>query len=103
MKKTGARRRIKKAGRKNIILKLCLLAVCGSAAVALLDMHAEITTRRQQVEAMRKQNVAQSMLNKDLRRRIEAGLDDETIEYLARERFGYAYPDEIIFIDISGS
>jgi cell division protein FtsB len=43
------------------------------------------------------------MINKDLMRSIEAGLDEETVERLARERLDYAYPDEIIYIDISGS
>ncbi len=105
MKRPGQRRKnkIKKPANGSFLLRICVLAVSGVAMLALLNMQAEISTRRQQVDALRRQNEAQRMVNKDLKRRIEAGLDDETVEALARERFGYAYPDEIIYIDISGS
>ncbi len=102
MKSRGVKKRAKPA-RRNIILRLCVLAVSATAMVALLNMQAEIDKRGMQVEVMRQRNETQRMLNKELRRQIEAGLDDETVERIARERFDYAYPDEIIFIDISGS
>jgi cell division protein FtsB len=71
--------------------------------VALLNMQAEISARRQQLETLRSQVTAQDRVNKDLKRRIGEGLDDEIVEALARERLDYAYPDEIVYIDISGS
>ncbi len=102
MRKQGVKKREKPAPR-NLILRLCVLAVSATCVVALLNMQTEITARRQQLEAMRKSNETQRMINKDLQGRIEAGLDDEMVEQLARERLDYAYPDEIIYIDISGS
>lgn len=89
--------------RKNLILRLCVFAFAVYAAITLVDMQVEITNRRQMLETMRRTNEIQRMVNKDLKRRINDGLDAETIERLAREKLDYVYPEEHVFIDISGS
>lgn len=89
--------------RKSLILRLCVFAFAVYAAIALAEMQSEITARRQMLDSIRQSNEVQRIINKDLRRRVEAGMDEETIERLARERLDFAYPDEKVFIDISGS
>jgi cell division protein FtsB len=80
-----------------------VFAFTAYAAFALLNMQTEITARRLELETKQRQNEAQRIANKDLAGGVEDSVSDEIIERLARERLDYAYPDEKIFIDISGS
>lgn len=45
----------------------------------------------------------QRLENKELERQIAAGIDEEYITRVARDKLDYVYPDEKVFIDISGN
>ena len=45
----------------------------------------------------------QQASNDEVKRILDGGTNLEYIERIAREKLGYAYPDEKIFIDRSGS
>lgn len=59
------------------------------------DKQLELTMLEQQIEAQR-------LENKEIARLLESD-NDAYIERIAKDEYGYAYPDEKVFIDQSGS
>ncbi len=88
---------------KSLILRLCVLAFAIYAAVTLVDMQVEIQTRKQMLDDMRKTVEVQRLANKELARQLAEGMNEEQIERIAREQLDFVYPDQKVFIDISGS
>ena len=74
-------------------LGFALYALCGGVAGA--DPGA--------LAAIEQQNEEQRIANKELERMLSDGTEEEYIERIAREKLGYAYPEEQVLIDISGS
>lgn len=89
--------------RKNVILRLCIFAFVLYAAVMLVDMQVQLASRKQEADELAARVDEQFLANKELERRLQAGAGDEYIERVAREELDYVYPDEKVFIDISGS
>ena len=58
---------------------------------------------REQLAALEQQNEEQRIANKELERILSDGTEEEYIERIAREQLGFAYPEEQVLVDISGS
>ena len=65
-------------------------------------MQVEVTTKRRQLDSIEREIYRQELENAEIKRVLDGGTDREYIERVAREKLGYAYPDEKIFIDRSG-
>ena len=57
----------------------------------------------EQLAALEQQNEEQRIANKELERILSDGTEEEYIERIAREQLGFAYPEEQVLVDISGS
>ena len=57
----------------------------------------------QENAALEQQNEEQRIANKELERILSDGTEEEYIERIAREQLGFAYPEEQVLVDISGS
>lgn len=96
MKKTRKRRR-------SVILRLALLIFSvyvlfsiGSLQMQLLENKKELNhLNRIKTEKMQKINELVGLL--------ETGTESDFIEKAARERLGYIYSDETVYIDLSGN
>lgn len=97
------RKKEKSKPSKSLILRICFLAFTIYAAISLVDMQVQIAARRQMLDETRKSVEIQRLANKELARQLEEGLTSEKIERIAREKLDYVYPNERVFIDISGS
>ncbi|MEO1642795.1 MAG: septum formation initiator family protein [Pseudomonadota bacterium] len=65
------------------------------------DKQAELTEKEAQLEVLLAENAA---LQKDIARLMPGQVDPDLVEFLARDKLGFVYPDEIILIDApSGS
>lgn len=93
----------KKVTSKSLILRICVLAFTVYAAISLVEMQVEISARRQMLDELKKSVDIQKTANRELERQLDAGLTTEKIERIAREKLDYVYPNEKIYIDISGS
>jgi cell division protein DivIC len=88
--------------------RLSSLIVRGACAVLIISMLAayisnrvEIATRNQELASLKAQLQQQNEENDELQRVLES--DDDTIqERIARDTYGYAAPNERVFIDMSG-
>lgn len=94
---------MKRKSNKSIILRLLVLAVCAYFIIGLVDLYSELKTTQAKrdeylvIESQKKNDIEEinTMLNSDSNK--------ELIEKAARERLGYIYPNEEIYIDVSGN
>ena len=70
--------------------------------VSFVGGQIEVSAKQHQLAEITTQVEQQTEKNKELQAMMDAENEDAYIERIAREKLGYAYPNERIFIDISG-
>lgn len=88
---------------KSIILRLFILGVCVYMTVTLTSLWNSLRESRSKLSELREQLAEEQNDIDELRAMLDAESDDKLIEKAARERLGYIYSDEQVFVDISGS
>ncbi len=89
--------------RENLLPKLLLLAVVVYVVVSFVQLQVELNTKRLALAELQVNINDQLAQNAELQGMLDMGMDDEYIERMAREKLDYAYPDEQVYVDISGS
>lgn len=88
--------------RKSVLLRLLVIGVAGYMIFNVLSLYNTLNENRNtliQLEETFSQKQAEISELKEL---LQNGSQDDIIEKAARERLGYVYSDEVIYIDISG-
>ena len=85
----------------SVILRICALLVCGYFTISLASLWGDLNAEYKELESLNEQLVAEQNEVDELRTVLEAESDVPLIEKAARERLGYIYSDEQVFIDIS--
>ena len=88
--------------RGSLILRICIFAFVVYAMVHLIDMQINMTSRRRQLVELEQRVETQRIANRELERQLALTMDGQYIERFAREE-GFIAPNEIVYIDISGS
>lgn len=88
---------------KSIILRLFILGVCVYMTVTLIGLWNNLNESRAELALLEEQLEAEQNDIDELRAMLDSDSDTQLIEKAARERLGYIYSDEQVFIDISGS
>lgn len=78
-----------------VLFLLSLLAAYISNQVAISSKHAELETLNEQIEQQKTKNEEME--------RILSGDADEVTEWVARDSYNYAAPNERIFVDVTGN
>ena len=78
-----------------VLLLLSLLAAYISNQVAISSKRAELETLKEQIEQQQTQNEEME--------RILSGDADEVTDWVARDSYNYAAPNERIFVDVTGN
>ena len=78
-----------------LLLLLSMLAAYISNQVAISSKKAELQTLNEQIEQ-------QENRNEELKRILSGDADDVT-EWVARDSYNYAAPNERIFVDVTGN
>ena len=78
-----------------LLLLLSMLAAYISNQVAISSKKAELQTLNEQIEQQETQN-------EELKRILSGDADDVT-EWVARDSYNYAAPNERIFVDVTGN
>lgn len=84
----------------NSLLKFACILLCVLFAVYFVKTRLDVAAMQQQLAAMEEQVELQRLKNRDAELALRE--DDDTVERAAREKLDYAYPDERVFVDISG-
>ena len=93
----------RKRNNKSILLRLMILGVFVYMIATLSGLWNTLNKSRKELDALKEQYAAEQNDIEDLRAMLEDGSESKIIEKAARERLGYIYPDEQVFIDISGN
>ena len=97
------KRKVKAKKKKSIILRVLILGVCAYFTVTLGSLWKELDAKRSELKAQKEQYATEQTEIEELRSLLESDNEKKIIEKAARERFGYAYPNEQIFKDTSGN
>lgn len=87
----------------SLILRLLLIAVAVYVAVSFVQLQLDLSAKRLELASIQNAVDAQLLENQELEALLTARQEDDYIEWVARERLDYAFPDEKVFVDISGS
>ena len=93
----------KKRGNKSIILRIMILGVCAYMVFTFAGLWKTWNDSTKQLNELKAQYSAEKNDIEELKALLEDGSKTKIIEKAARELLGYVYPDEQIFIDISGN
>lgn len=94
---------VKKSGRKSIILRLAILVFAVYMIVSLSSLWVQLVSSRKELARLNMEAEEKTLKISELSRLLEDGTESELIERAARDRLGYVYADEQVYIDISGS
>lgn len=94
--------RTKKHG-GSFLLRLAIVCFACWSAVSILQLQADVRTRRAELGELQRKCERQRIENKELELRLSAGDNADYIVRTARERLDFVYPYEKVFINASGS
>ena len=89
----------KPARRKNLLLKISVVAFVGYLAIAMVQLQIDVNAANQELEHLQKEKEEQRVKNKELQRLRDSGDSTEAV----KDRLGLVYPDERVYIDVSGN
>lgn len=92
-----------KRAKKVKILRVAILAFLVYSIVSFIVMQVDINNRKQELASASDKLAEQQYLNKEISSILDLGNSNDYITRIAREKLGYVYPDERVFIDINGS
>ena len=88
---------------RSIILRLFVIGACAYFAVTLSMLWRSLNQSKKELELLRHQYKSEQNYIDEMKSILDSEDDTPIIEKAARERLGYIYSDEHIFIDISGN
>ena len=88
--------------RKSILLRILLLVFSVYIIISLTNLQIQLIERKRELKSGEALLAAKELKTEELLRLLDSGTEAELIEKAARERLGYVYPDEQVFVDLSG-
>lgn len=89
--------------KRSIILKFLILAVCIYMFATLSNLWSTLNESKAELQALKLQYANEQKTIEELKVMLKDESNEKIIEKAARERLGYIYSDEQVFIDISGN
>ncbi|MGN1319661.1 MAG: septum formation initiator family protein [Acutalibacteraceae bacterium] len=89
--------------KKSVIVRLIVLGVAIYMVATLIGLGNELADSRAQLAEYEKQRDLEKMQIEELKALLDSDSHSAIIEKAARERLGYVYSNEEIYIDISGN
>ena len=92
---------MRKKKRVSLAIKLFVVLFALYSAVQLVGLQIKISAKKQEQEDLKLQLEQQKTANDQLEDMLESGYDEDYIASLARDKFGYGYSGEQVFVDTS--
>lgn len=89
--------------KKSVIVRLIVLGVSVYMVATLINRGNQLTEDRNTLTQLQNQRDTIKLENEELSALLDSDSHSAIIEKAARERLGYVYSDEEIYIDISGN
>ena len=92
-----------KSYKGSIVLRILIVVFCAYLIYSLGSLFIELNSALSEHTGLQNE-IAQTQANIAEREKLlEEGTKEEIIEKAARERLGYVYPNETVYMDISGN
>jgi cell division protein FtsB len=91
-----------KKRRKSLILRIAVFAFIAYIAVTLTNLQLRISRDKATLSDVNAQYLGQQNKNEEIKRFLSES-DSQYMESIARDKLGYAKPDERIFVNVSGN
>lgn len=85
------------------ILRMLVAAAVGYLLVQVVQVQVSIYRQQRTLEELTIQCLDQEAENASVERYLSMEDNTQLVEQIAREKLGFAYPDEVVFIDAAGS
>ena len=92
-----------KAKNKSVLLRLLIVAFCAYMLISLVGLYGDLQETRAQLADVQTEINETTLRIEEQTNLLENSTQQELIEKAARERLGYVYPNEQVFVDISGN
>lgn len=96
------RRKKKKKSVLRLPMRLIFVLLLMSMLAAYISNQVAISSKRAELETLEEQIAQQQDQNEEMQR-ILSGDSDQIMEWVARDSYNYAAPNERIFIDVTGN
>lgn len=96
------RRKKKKKSVLRLPVRLFVVLLLMSMLAAYVSNQVTISSKRAELETLQEQIAQQQDQNEEMQR-ILSGDSDQIMEWVARDSYNYAAPNERIFIDVTGN
>ena len=93
----------RKQKNKSIILRVLVLGVCVYMLVTLAGLWNTLNQSKAKLASLKEQYASEQNAIEELQAVLNDDSDSKIIEKAARERLGYVYSNEEVYIDISGN
>jgi len=97
-----AKMQAKRKPRKSIFVRLLVIGVSVYMIATLASLWNTLDESRRELASLQQEYDSQQAHIDELRAVLEDGSQTALIEKAARERLGYVYADEEVYIDVSG-
>lgn len=87
---------------RNILLTLALVAFLVYGCITLLSLHTMAKEKQNQLDSINRQIEEQSQANLESERLLSQEDEETYIERYAREKLGFARPEERVYYSITG-
>ena len=84
------------------VLRLCFVLLLLSMLVAYISNQVTISSKHAELDTLNEQIAQQKTENEEMQR-ILSGNADQITEWVARDSYNYAAPNERIFVDVTGN
>lgn len=93
----------RKKPKNGVFLKIVAIAFAVYLLYSLISTQASINKKQNELETLRQEYTESLIRNEELQKTRDSYGTDEFIEEQAREKLGYAYPEEHFYVDVSGT
>lgn len=97
------RKVMKKKKQKSILLRVLVLCVALYFVYSLSTLWADLVKGRENLEVIKDKIVATDRTIGEYKELLSEGNETKIIEKAARERLGYVFEDEQVYIDVSAN
>ncbi len=88
---------------KSIIYKFAVIAFLAYGVFSIVSLNIDVAAKERELQELNDQVAVIEQQNDEALIQSELEENNDYIEKVAREKLGYAYPNERIYVDISGS
>lgn len=92
-----------KTKNKSVLLRILIVAFCAYMLVSIYSLITELSDSKNALAEIKTEIDATASRIEESKNLLENSAEEELVEKAAREKLDYVYPNEQVFVDISGN